>query len=232
MAGKTLETGKAAIEILKMFPKSSESSLARKLCADNPLLFTCITHARNTIRFHNGKRSGGQGRKKNPIITESLHTRENPYGLPNSDYEEFHPLVIPPSVKNLLIGSDFHFLFQDNRAISKWMDYGIGQKVGGILLNGDVMDMYQVSRFLKKPSISDIQREFEDVRNFLVMLRKKFPNIPIYYKEGNHEERWELNLRINSPMLFKMDEFQLATILRLAELNIDFITDKRIVKYC
>lgn len=224
--------GKKTLEYLKKYPKTSKMGIAKMLVKDHPLLFKSIEQARSSIRTLTGC-NGKWCRDNitNSIEHNTLHSRENPYGLPDSDYEEFPPFVIPPSVKDLLIGSDFHFLFQDNKAISKWLDYGVGNKVGGILLNGDVMDMYQVSRFLKTPKIGDIQREFEEVRKFLEMLRKKFPNVPIYFKEGNHEERWELNLRTNAPMLFGMEEFQLATILRLAELNIDFITDKRIIKY-
>jgi len=232
MSGTPSESGKKAKEILKKFPKASENSLAKILYKENPLLFNSKEHARTTIKWHNGSKASPRGYKTpKPPVKQSMHTRENPYGLPDSDYEEFPPFFIPPSVKDLLIGSDFHFLFQDNKAISKWLDYGVGNNVGGILLNGDVMDMYQVSRFLKVPKKGDIQREFEEVGKFLEMLRNKFPNVPIYFKEGNHEERWELNLRTNAPMLFGMEEFQLATILRLAELNIDFITDKRIIKY-
>ncbi len=228
MANTRTRKGELAIEYIKKFTKSSKRSIAKLLVRDHPLLFKNIEYARKTIRTYTG--SAGIERKK-VLDHNTYFSNTNPYGLPPSDYEEFLPFVIPPSVKDLLIGSDFHFLFQDNKAISKWIEYGIAQKVGGILLNGDLMDQYQTSRFLKVPKVGDIQREFEEVRNFLKMLREKFPNIPIYFKEGNHEERWELNLRTNAPILFGMEEFELPTILKLAELNIDFIRDKRVVKY-
>jgi hypothetical protein len=232
MARPDTAIGDKIREYLAKYKSTSKLGIAKLLHRDFPLLYKSIEQARSNIRSITGS-NGKMDREKRSVILEhnSTHTRENPYGLPHSDYEESPPFVIPPSVKDLLVGSDFHFLFQDNRAIAKWLDYGIGNKCGGILLNGDLMDMYQVSRFLKTPKVGDIQREFEEVRKFLEMLRNKFPNVPIYFKEGNHEERWELNLRTNAPMLFDMEEFQLATILRLAELNVDFITDKRVVKY-
>ena len=232
MAYNRTAKGELVIEYIERFKKSSKSSIARLLVKDHPLLFKDKETARTLIRSYTdaiGKQ--GQMYKRKKVEHNSLFSRENPYGLPKSDYEEFPPFVIPPSVKDLLIGSDFHFSFQDNKAISKWLDYGIGQKVGGILLNGDLMDMYSVSRFLKTPKIGDIQKEFDDVRGFLVMLRNKFPNVPIYFKAGNHCERWEINLRTNAPMLFGMEEFELPVILKLAELNIDYIKDKRVIKY-
>ncbi len=233
MQNTTSVSSQLVIEYLKKFPKSSKSAIARLLHKEHPLIFHTVEVARSSIRH----RTGCKGKAQRETVSggiihhESEFSRENPYGLPPSDYEEFEPFIIPQSVKRLLIGSDFHLLFQDNKAIDKWIDYGISEKVDGVLINGDFMDMYQVSRFLKKPSVSDIDREFNASRDLLKMLRNKFPNVPIYYKEGNHEERWELNLRTNAPMLFGMDEFQLATILKLAELNIDFITDKRIIKF-
>lgn len=232
MASQIQEVSKIVREYIEKFPNTSKLSIAKKLVKDYPIFFKDVDSARSRVRYFTG--SQGEYKRKhvlNPIEHKPPHTRENPYGLPESDYEEFPPFVIPPSVKDLLIGSDFHFSFQDNKAISKWIDYGIGNNVGGILINGDLMDMYQVSRFLKLPKIGDIEKEFEDVRRFLRMLRDKFPNVPIYFKEGNHEERWELNLRTNAAMLFGMEEFELKTLLKLGELNIDFITDKRVIQY-
>jgi len=231
-AKRPTQRGEIVLGYLNKYRGTSKNGIAKLLCKDHPLLFKDVDNARTSVRLYTrsqGKKS--RAKMRNTTEHNTNFTRENPYGLPPSDYEEFPPFVIPPSVKDVLIGSDFHFSFQDNKAITKWLDYGKGERVGGILLNGDLMDMYQVSRFLKKPRIGDIQKEFEQVRGFLVMLRNKFPNIPIYFKEGNHEERWELNLRTNAPMLFDMEEFELATILKLAELNIDFIKDKRIVKF-
>lgn len=232
MAGKITEVGRAVVEYLNKYPVTSKNGIAKLLYKDHPLLFKSAEHARSLVRTHTGaigKKSRGE--IANIIEHKTNFTRDNPYGLADSDYEEYPPFVIPPSVKDLLIGSDQHFRFQDNKAISKWVGYGLSEKIGGILINGDLMDMYQVSRFLKKPKIGDIEREFDAVKGFLKTLRDKFPSVPIYFKEGNHEERWELNLRTNAPMLFGMEEFQLKIILGLEALKIDFITDKRIVKY-
>lgn len=232
MANETLSIGgEKTREYIKKYPNASTSSIARKLAHDFPLLFN-ESSARALVRYHTNKLRSGKWRKcRNPIEKEGAHTRENPYGLAESDYEDQSPFIIPPSVKDLLIGSDFHFLFQDNKAISTWIDYGIGQNPSGILLNGDVMDCYSVSAYDKNPNKGRIRDEFEAVRFFLKTLRNKFPNIPIYFKEGNHEERWERNLRVNAPVLLDMDEFKLDVILRLGEFGIEYIKDKRIIKY-
>lgn len=44
---------------------------------------------------------------------------------------------------------------------------------------------------------------------------------------GNHDERWEKFLYAKAPEIFDMPEFQLEIILRLGELKIDIVKDKR-----
>ena len=81
------------------------------------------------------------------------------------------------------------------------------------------MDCYQISRFIKDRRMRDMSEELEDVRNFLKELKKSF-NVPIYYKIGNHEDRWENFLRLQAPELLGIADFELRNVLRFNEIGI------------
>ena len=61
------------------------------------------------------------------------------------------------------------------------------------------------------------------------MVRAAFPNIPIYFKEGNHCYRMERHLMKYAPVLIGMAEFELPTLLRMAETGIEYIRNKRTI---
>jgi hypothetical protein len=52
------------------------------------------------------------------------------------------------------------------------------------------MDVYSLSKFMKIPTKPRMQQEIELTRQFFKVLREKFKDAKIYWKYGNHEERW------------------------------------------
>ena len=50
--------------------------------------------------------------------------------------------------------------------------------------------MYQLSKFARDPRERDAATEIEDFRDYLQVLQEEFA-VPIYYKYGNHEERFD-----------------------------------------
>jgi len=76
--------------------------------------------------------------------------------------------------------------YQDNKALELAINYGIEHKVNAVYLNGDTLDFYMASRFLKNPKLRDLAGELEMGREFLKLLQDTF-KCPIYFKIGNHE---------------------------------------------
>lgn len=93
------------------------------------------------------------------------------------------------TASRILILSDIHIPYHDKEALLLAMKYGKSKDVDAVILNGDIVDCYQVSRFLhdnKKPSV---KMELDIWKAFAGQLRKYFPLANIYFKEGNHEQR-------------------------------------------
>jgi hypothetical protein len=97
------------------------------------------------------------------------------------------------------------------------------ESVDSILINGDLLDFYQLSFHEKDPRQVHFKDEIEAGKEFLAYIRDRFAGIPIYYITGNHENRFERYLRIKASELLDMDEFRLDVILHVAEYRIEVI---------
>lgn len=221
------------LEYLEKYKNASTSSIARLLVNDYPLDFKTFETARTFVRKYRGELKG-----KNPKyvdITEHLRTEQTKkqfmkrnFELPESDYQEIEPFIIPNGQNNILVLSDIHLPYQDNKALELAINYGLENNINAVYLNGDTLDMYQASRFIKDRRLRDLAGELEIGREFLKMLQNTF-NCPIYYKIGNHEARWENYLRLQAPELLGIDDFKLETLLRFREFGVNLIDDKQLV---
>lgn len=125
--------------------------------------------------------------------------------------------------------SDIHIPYHDLRTIEFWVKECKQKKVVGLILNGDVLDFYQLSSFDRDGTMPRTREEIHDTRQFLTYLREQFPKIPIVFKKGNHDERLERYLNDKCPDLADMPEFQLSSLLKLKDMGIDYVSDKRVV---
>lgn len=215
-------TGELAREYLLKFPSTSKLALARKLFNDYPLVFNSVEHARTIIRLHTGA-CGVEKRRKVKDVIERIK-------LPESDSVDWSPYFIPASVTKLLVLADIHLPYHDVDALNLALEYGKKEGINGILINGDLLDFYKASRFEQDPRMRGLKGEMDIARQFFAYLRQEF-DCPIYYKLGNHDERWEKYLKLKAPELLDMEEFRLDIILKLGEFRVEYITDKRIVKH-
>ena len=147
--------------------------------------------------------------------------------LPQSDYEPVEPFHIPIGNNNILFLTDIHLPYHDIQALQVAIDYGKERKVNAVYLNGDTLDMYQASRFVKDRRMRDLHGEFEMCRDFLDYLKQEL-NCPIYYKIGNHEDRLEIYLRTNAPELAMLPDVRLENLLRFGEKGVQLIESKQI----
>jgi len=226
---KTTIKGSIVLEYLSRFPDTPSLTLAKKIYKENKTSFNSLENVRGMIRQYRGQH--GNAKRKN--MANKTHFKEagsrNPFDfLPQSHSEDFTPYQISQS-KTLII-SDLHIPYHDNKAIEQALSYGLKKDVGCILINGDLFDFAGISRHEKDWRQRTVTQEFEAVRAFLNGLRAMFPKAKIVFKEGNHCERWEKWLFLKAPEIFDDNEFKLETRLRLAELKIDYVRDKRPVQ--
>ena len=100
----------------------------------------------------------------------------------------------------VFVASDLHFPYQDNKAIECFLKEVENKKPDMVVLNGDLLDFYRLSRFTKDPSGKDPAEEIEMCREFLHRLRS-ITDVPIYYTIGNHETRLEKYILDQAPMI-------------------------------
>lgn len=122
---------------------------------------------------------------------------------------------------DVLIIPDLHFPHQDKRAVATMMAVADHVKPGMIILLGDLLDCYAISRFDKDPSrVDTLQEEFDSARSFLEDLRARHPGAAIHIKEGNHEERLKRYLWSRAPALASLRCLTIEEQLGLKDLGI------------
>lgn len=207
-------TGEIVCGLLERFPDTPALTLAKKALKDNPLVFNSVEHARKVIRYYLGN-SGKQNRSGN---TDKRFFRPahdtNPFNIPDSDCDEWNPVYIKE--KHGLLFSDTHFPYHDVTAINAMLEDAIKKPdLDFIFINGDGMDFYQLSRFVKDPRKRSVNDELYGWVDLLNVFRSLFPKTKIYWKLGNHEDRLEKYLRIKAPELLDMSEFDLGKIIEI-----------------
>ena len=219
------------VPYLEQYPDLPTLTLARLIYLENPKVFTSIERVRTSLRYYRG----AQGKNHLNKLVDRRFLRDlqapyNPFKLPESDEKEFEPFIIPEVYKKLLVFGDAHIPYHNVDSLSYMIEYALKQKVDSILLNGDIIDFYGLSVFVKDPRNRHFTEELELVKQFLNKLKEIF-SVKIFYKQGNHEERLENYLRVKAPELIGTKEFTLNSLLELEEKDITLIKDKRTIKF-
>ena len=202
--------------------KMSQRKLARIMYSGNNLLFSNEEDARLYIRAIEGKAKSLEIKVTHPHPPRPL----NPYKLPDSDAESFEPFIMP-FYERVLILNDIHLPYHDIPALTAALDYGVRNEPTAIFCNGDVLDIHQLSFFERDPKKKDFGRELDIFKAFMERLQETF-KVPIYFKFGNHEERYERFLLQKAKELIGVEEFELENIIK-RRADVTIIKDKRIV---
>jgi len=196
--------------------------LARIIYKNENLSFSTLEAVRTCLRVLEGKSD-----KRAKVVKVIENRPFNPYKLPESDETSFNPFVL--DAKRLLVMSDIHIPYHNINAITAVLDFAKKEKPDAVLLNGDTLDFFQLSRFVKDPKKRSFAHELKAFKEFMDVLKKTL-NAKIYFKIGNHEERYEHFLWTKAGELEGVDEFELENIIKARAEGIEFIKDKRIMK--
>ena len=121
-----------------------------------------------------------------------------------------------------IVMSDIHFPYQDDKAIKAVYKFLEQHPVDTIILNGDILDFYDVSSFDKDPErINSLQKEINLAQKFFKKLRELSPNSRIVFVKGNHCERIQRYLK-KHPELYSLDALKLPNLLGLDKFNIEY----------
>lgn len=197
--------------------------LARILYNENKLQFNSIDHARSTLRTIEGKVGG-----KNKITHPCPERPKNPYNLPQSDESAYEPFVISGH-KRVAVFSDIHIPYHSINALTAAIQFTKKEKPDAILLNGDTIDCHRLSRFIKDPKKRNFKLELDTFKEVIEIFEREF-KCKIYFKVGNHEERYEKFLLEKANELAGIEEFELENIIKARAKGIEFISDKRVIQ--
>lgn len=146
--------------------------------------------------------------------------------LPHGHKEVENPFVIDG--RRIGIISDVHVPSHDKTATEAALVFLKSKEIDTLIINGDFMDFYQISRHdksaLRAITFGD---ELEEGRIILQQIRGYFgPHVKIVYQEGNHEERFSKFL----PQQLAGSKVRGASVaeqLELQSLNIAWVGDRR-----
>jgi hypothetical protein len=85
---------------------------------------------------------------------------------------------------------DLQIPFHDKSAVEESVKDLKKYSLDYLVILGDLKDGYSVSPHTKKRNYKiTLQEEVDWTKQYLEWLRQQFPHIPIYWKEGNHDDR-------------------------------------------
>ena len=214
-------------EIAEEFPNAMNRALARIAMERWPQVFGTVERARTAVRTLRG--ANGATHLKyvgNKSFVRPIGWQVN--AVPVSRSKKREPVTINGPVRLGVFG-DVHIPYHSPEAVEVMVKFFKTQKVGAILINGDLCDFYSCSRHEKDPR-RPLKEELDAARQFLFWLRAQFPKIPIHYKVGNHETNLERYLMRQAPVLLGVPEFELRDVMKLDEMNIQLIESLQLIQ--
>jgi predicted phosphodiesterase len=123
------------------------------------------------------------------------------------------------------IVNDIHLGIHDKSAITTALTYFKKEKLDNLILNGDILDASSISRHPKTSGMPNFTYEINLAKTFLSNLQSDFPNVKIYFKEGNHEDRLQRYIMERAEQLDGLVD--LETMLEFEKRNIHHVESLR-----
>jgi len=125
------------------------------------------------------------------------------------------------SSESVVFLSDLHIPYQDTEAVASALRFIRKYKPDRVVINGDVADFFQLSRFnTQHQRLDSLQRELDEANAFRVSLRKAAPNTFIDETEGNHDSRIKTYVANNARALVSLSVLEPESLFRYRDLEI------------
>ena len=122
--------------------------------------------------------------------------------------------------------SDLHIPYEDTKAVELILKFLKTNRkdIDHLLLGGDMIDFYSLSKFNKDPRRAlNIQEDLDLVFEFMQKCRSILPDANIKYFSGNHEKRLRTYKWSKAPELAYLRCLEPEKLFRLKELDIEWI---------
>ncbi len=124
--------------------------------------------------------------------------------------------------ESVVFGSDFHFPYQEPGAIHSFLKLVASLKPDRIVLNGDIGDFFQLSRFnISGSRVEILQDEIDQANDFRRGVRVCSPDSVIDETEGNHDNRILTYVQKNANALQSLRALKPEALFRYKELEIN-----------
>lgn len=136
---------------------------------------------------------------------------------------------IHPGNTKIICINDLHIPFHDINATSLCFEFIKEQQPNYLVLNGDIIDCYWESTFVKNPNHHTyLQEECDAFYKLFHSLKKYIPNTKIVYINGNHEDRIKRETWKNTAF-FGVKSLEIPNLLKFDKLNIEFQPTRKII---
>lgn len=202
----------------------SKRFIATVLQSKHPDIFKDVEEARRFVRSVTG--ANGVIYKKDEQLIKDFALLENPIVEC-----ELNPFTVPKQYKKALVINDIHSKFHDRMALEAAINHASKQNCDIVIINGDLFDFYQFSRFDKNNRIrSEFYTEREWVQDFLLLLQKTFGKV--IFKKGNHDIRREMHIqRISADMPELQGLEDLADYAMFDGSTVEVVEDYNIIEF-
>jgi predicted phosphodiesterase len=210
---------------LSKFPKSGSRTLTSLIYKEHPQTFKSWETCYNSVRYYRGEK----GKSARECLAKESIMKTTKFDLPGSSAAPSLSFMMPEG--KTLVMSDIHIPYHDETALNVALSYGDKYKPDTILLNGDCIDFFAVSRWEKNPEERNLAKEIQSFRQFIIHLRNRYKKSRIIMKMGNHEDRWANYLWSKAPELCGCDFVSLEAIFDLNKYGVETVKSKQKIKF-
>lgn len=209
----------------EQYPDTPTRTLANIIYRDNAESYPTWEVCRSAVRYYRGE-AGDKNRRKS-ADSRAETTKELRLAIPKSDAEPVAPFVFDTPGKGVICG-DIHLPYHDETALSAALEHAIAKGyTDWLILNGDILDAYMLSRFVRDPKKRDFAGELEVLKAFLRECRSVWKRV--LYKAGNHEQRYWTYMRVKAPELCGIQALEFEELAGLAELQVDYVAPNQVI---
>jgi hypothetical protein len=150
------------------------------------------------------------------------------FNIEKQGYEGKYNRDSSKGYQTVLVGSDIHDTLSDPFYVRLFIETAARVKPERIILNGDIFDFPEFSKFTIDPREYNVLGRIEWVHSFLRDLRETSPDSQIDFNSGNHEHRLLRHLGESTPamltLLSDLHGFTVSSLLGLDKFEVNFIS--------
>ena len=189
------------------------TDMAKNFCDENDIVYTDSLRRQFSVWVDAYKIKAAN---KMSVKRELFGINGFDFNIPDGEDEiEIPEMILPKRYRRIAVLSDIHLPYHDRNALVTALREIKEVGVDCIYINGDLMDAYQLSRHEKNKFNRSFKYEVDMTRLFFEEIRSQFKEEDVYFKIGNHDQRFDKYIMDNAEQLHGL--LNLEDVLRLRD---------------